>query len=394
MTSSKTGDDQIDKDTAIDILTRIQNGVPPDPDHVDHIRVGREAEERRLCEKPTEGLQSVKRGNGQIFFVLGDFGYGKSFFINLIADRATDMGFLRSEFDIQDLEAISDKGELYTGIVQNIRYPDEGGRGVTPLLRKFCQEVSRSQFEDIASKYGFHGHPIYQMLLNLLDAWASGSRHVERDDVTLSRVEVLAAVSGYLQGESISLEELHAIGKVGFDNVKKENEYEYLRHIRSLALELGYDGLTILIDEAAEQLEWDPDSATTQRLIDLYNKCYQKDQFENMMFVFVGNEEKWDSLIEDAGHQALSDRYYAKRLVLSKLTEDDYVELVQKVANLIRIAYDESSTITDAEAREIVQQAVDYHGGVSELSPRRLLLDHNGDDASRTLVDVLESRYL
>ncbi|TKX65227.1 BREX system ATP-binding domain-containing protein [Halorubrum sp. SP9] len=394
MTSSKTGDGQIDKDTAIDILTRIQNGVPPDPDHVDHIRVGREAEERRLCEKPTEGLQSVKRGNGQIFFVLGDFGYGKSFFINLVADRASDMGFLRSEFDIQDLEAISDKGELYRGIVQNIRYPDEGGRGVTPLLRKFCEEVSQGEFENIASKYGFHGHPIYQMLLNLLDAWASGSLHVERDDVTLSRVEVLAAVSGYLQGESISLEELHAIGKVGFDNVTKENEYEYLRHIRSIALELGYNGLTILIDEAAEQLEWDPDSATTQRLIDLYNKCYQKDQFENMMFVFVGNEEKWDSLIEDAGHQALSDRYYVKRLVLSKLTEDDYVELVQKVANLIRIAYDESSTITDAEAREIVQQAVDHHGGVSELSPRRLLLDHNGDAANRTLVDVLESRYL
>jgi predicted metal-dependent TIM-barrel fold hydrolase len=201
-------------------------------------------------------------------------------------------------------------------------------------------------------------------------------------------------VSGYLQGENISLEELHAIGKVGFDNVTKENEYEYLRHVRSIALELGYDGLTVLIDEAAEQLEWDPDSATTQRLIDLYNKCYQKDQFENMMFVFVGNEEKWDSLIEEAGHQALSDRYYAKRLVLSELSEDDYVELVQKVANLIRIAYDESSTISDAESREIVQQAVDRHGGVSELSPRRLLLNPNGDDATRTLVDVLESRYL
>lgn len=394
MTSGETGDKQIDRDTAIDILTRIQNGVPPDPDHVDHIRVGREAEERRLCDKPTEGLQSVKRGNGQIFFVLGDFGYGKSFFINLIADRATNMGFLRSEFDIQDLEAISDKGELYRGIVQNIRYPDEGGRGVTPLLRKFCEEVPQERFEEVASEYGFHGHPIYQMLLNLLDAWASGSRYVERDDVTLSRIEVLAAVSGYLQGESISLEELHAIRKVGFDNVTKENEYEYLRHIRSLALELDYDGLTILIDEAAEQLEWDPESATTQRLIDLYNKCYQKDQFENMMFVFVGNEEKWDSLIEDAGHQALSDRYYAKRLVLSKLSEDDYVELVQKVANLIRIAYDESSTISDTEAREIIRQAVEHHGGINELSPRRLLLEHNGDDATQTLVDVLESRYL
>lgn len=384
---------QIGQDTAIDILTRIQQGVPPKPEHIKHIRVGREDEERRLCEKPTEGLQSVKRGSGQIFFVLGDFGYGKSFFINLIADRATDMGFIRSEFDIQDLEAISDKGELYRGIVQNIRYPDENGKGVTPLLRKFCEEVSRSEFEQVASKHGFYGHSIHSILRNLLDAWNTGELRVERDDVTLDRVDVLHAASGYLQGEDIALEELHAIGKVGFDSVTKEDEYNYLRHLRSLALELGYNGFTILIDEAAEQLEWNPDSATTQRLIDLYNKCYQKGQFEHMMFVFVGNQEKWDSLIDEAGHQALQDRYRAKKLVLSNFTEDDYVELVTKVGALINIAYGDSATLPDDEARKIVMNAADNHGGISNLSPRRLLLTPEGQEEQRTLVDILESRF-
>lgn len=385
---------QIDRDTAIDILTRIQQGVPPEPEHVEFIRVGREAEERRLCDKPTEGLQSVNRGSGQIFFVLGDFGYGKSFFINLIADRATDMGFIRSEFDIQDLEAISDKGELYRGIVRNIRYPDEKGKGVTPLLRKFCEEVSRSEFDQVASKHGFFGHSIHRILRNLLDAWDTGDLYVKRDDVHLDRIDVLSAASGYLQGEDISLEDLHAIGKKGFDNITKEDEYEYLRHLRSISLELGYSGLVILIDEAAEQLEWDPDSQTTQRLIDLYNKCYQKGQFEHMMFVFVGNQEKWDSLIDEAGHQALQDRYQAKKLILSELTEDDYVDLVSKVANLIHIAYDESTELPDEEVRNIVKEASAHHGGIGKLSPRRLLLTPEGNDGSRTLVDVIESRFV
>lgn len=385
---------ETNQETAIDILTRIQQGVPPDPEHIRHIRVGREQEERRICYKPTEGLQSVERGSGQIFFVLGDFGYGKSFFINLIADKATDIGFIRSEFDIQDLEAISDKGELYRGIVQNIRYPDEKGRGVTPLLRKFCEEVSRSEFDQVASEHGFYGHSIHRILRNLLDAWATGNLYVERDEVTLDRVEVLSAASGYLQGEDISLEELHAIGKKGFDKVTKENEYEYLRHIRSLALELGYNGFTILIDEAAEQLEWNPDSETTQRLIDLYNKCYQKGQFEHMMFVFVGNQEKWDSLIEEAGHQALQDRYQAKKLVLSELTEEDYVELVTKVTDLIQIAYSESSSLSEQDAREIVAEAAKHHGDMSNLSPRRLLLSPEGREGSQTLVDVIESQIV
>jgi hypothetical protein len=384
---------QIDQDTAIDILTRIQQGVPPEPEHVKHIRVGRNEEERRLCDKPTEGLQSVNRGSGQIFFVLGDFGYGKSFFINLIADRSTDMGFIRSTFDIQDLETISDKGELYRGIVQNIRYPDQKGKGVTPLLRQFCEDVSRSEFDEVASEYGFFGHSIHRILRNLLDAWATNSLYVEREDVTLDRVEVLNAASGYLQGEGISLEELHAIGKKGYDNVTKENEYEYLRHLRSLALELGYNGFTILIDEAAERLEWNPDSETTQRLIDLYNKCYQKGQFEHIMFVFVGNQEKWDSLIDQAGHQALQDRYQAKRLILSELTKDDYVDLVSKVANLIRIAYDQAPSLSPHESREIVEEAATHHGGISDLSPRRLLLSPLGRDDSQTLVDVIEARF-
>lgn len=385
---------QIEQDTALDILTRIQQGVPPDPEHIKHIRVGREEEERKICDKPTEGLQSVSRGSGQIFFVLGDFGYGKSFFINLIADRSAKMGFIQSKFDIQDLEAISDKGELYCGIIQNIRYPDEKGKGITPLLRKFCQDVSQSEYDQIASEYGFYGHSIHRILRELLEAWDTGEVYIKRDDVTLDRVEVLNAVSGYLQGESIALEELHSVGKVGYDHITKENEYEYLRHIRSLALELGYNGFTILIDEAAEQLEWNPDSETIQRLIDLYNKCYQKGQFEHMMFVFVGNQEKWDSLIEDAGHQALQDRYQAKRLVLSELREEDYINLVSKVATLIHTAYGVSPSFSEHEAREIVNEAAGHYGGISELSPRRLLLTPEGRDESRTLVDVIESRFV
>lgn len=112
------------------------------------------------------------------------------------------------------------------------------------------------------------------------------------------------------------------------------------------------------------------------------------------MFVFVGNQEKWDSLIDEAGHQALQDRYRAKKLILSELTEDDYVDLVSKVAKLIHIAYDESSDLSDDEAREIVRNAAAHYGEIGDLSPRRLLLTPKGNDGSRTLVDVIESRFV
>jgi len=381
----------LEQDAAMDILTRLQNGVPPEPQDVPHIRVGRESEEKRICDKPTEGLPSVANGTGQIFFVLGDFGYGKSFFINLIAHRASEQDFIRSEFDIQDIEDLADKDDLYVGIVRNIRYPDARGRGLIPLLRQFCEEFDETRLDSMASEYGMYGHSFYTMLRNLLEAWDNGRVHVDRDDEWLDDREVLSAVAGYLSGEDIGLAEKHAIGKKGVGTIRKETDklYDYLRHIRSLALELGYDGFAVLIDEAAEQLEWTSDTDTTQRLIDLYNRCYKGGEFENIMFVFVGNEEKWESLIDMAGHQALSDRYRAKKIVLGDLDRENYIELVMRIVRITEIAYDSALTVTEEDAAEIVDEAASIHGDINSLSPRQLLVFPKGQDNQQTLIDLI-----
>ena len=193
-----------------------------------------------------------------------------------------------------------------------------------------------------------------------------------------------AGAIGYLEGKKIPLPEKHAIGKKGFERIGTdgEDEYEYLKHVRSLILELGYEGLVILIDEVAEEMDWNPDDATTQRLIDLFNKCYQKDQFSEMMFVFVGNAPKWDSLIEETGHGALTDRYNAKKVELSSLSKSDYENLVHKVAWLVATADDTEINVSASGASKIVDTAIDAHGGesVRTLSPRRLLLDPEGSD--------------
>jgi len=85
------------------------------------------------------------------------------------------------------------------------------------------------------------GHPIHKMLKSLLEAWSDGSIYVDRDETRLDRIEVLSAVAGYLTGKEIGLPEKHAIGKKGVGTIRKESEdlYEYLCHIRSLALALG-----------------------------------------------------------------------------------------------------------------------------------------------------------
>lgn len=387
MTSESLGDSDLpdlDRRTASNILNRVRNGMPPEPEDIQYIRVGREAEEHEICEDGIEGMESIRYGNGQIFFVLGDFGYGKSFFINLIAQNAFEKNLARSELDIPDVGNLSDKTDFYKKAAQNIRLPDKQGSGLAQVLRQFCEEFDRDQLEDIAARHGFMGHSMYTILDNLLNVYESGSVHVERDDVTLEFRNVLSGTIGYLEGRDIPLPQKHAIGKKGRERVGNdgEDEYEYLKHVRSLLTELEYDGLVVLIDEVAEEMDWNPDDATTQRLIDLFNKCYQKDQFSRMMFVFVGNAPKWDSLIKETGHGALTDRYYAKKLELSSLTKSDYENLVHKITWLVSIADDTEINVSASEATKIVDEAIEAHGGesVGTLSPRRLLLNPEGTD--------------
>ncbi|MFB6224860.1 MAG: BREX system ATP-binding domain-containing protein, partial [Candidatus Paceibacteria bacterium] len=210
--------------------------------------------------------------------------------------------------------------------------------------------------------------------------------------------DVIAGAASYLHGGETSLSQLWAIGKNGHSHISKENEYEYLKGLRSLSLELGYEGIVVLIDEfAEEEMSWNPDEDTEKRLIDLVNKCYNEREFTNMMFVFVGNRVKWDDLIESAesngggGHEALRHRYDAGKLELGTLNKDDYAELVKCVGTIVEIGYDIELSLPPSACHGLVDEAVSNYDSTKKLSPRGLLLDPLKED--KDLIELLRERY-
>lgn len=385
--------DNLEEDEASDIIARIKGGQPPKPEYIPCLRVGREEEEELLCDDPVSGMQSVRNGNGDMFFVLGDFGYGKSFFINLIENRAKGMDFLTAQVDIADIKSISNEVEIYCDIIQSLGYPDDPGTGLAPLMRKFLNQFDIRELDSFADRNGLTGHPFSRILRNVAKAKDNGSIYVSRDDKTLDYREVISAAVAYVSGNDISLPEKHAIGKKGFDKVGREKHWTYLQGIRSMAVELGYAGILISVDEVAEEMDWSPDSQTTSTLIDLFNKCFSSD-FDHIMFIFVGNKERWDNLIDETGHQALEDRYHAKRLGLGNLTHSDYRELVGKIARITEIAYGNEIALTESDKKEIVDTAKNVQGSLKELSPRNLLLfPRDTTDESPDLVDFFLDEF-
>lgn len=392
--------EDIDQRKARRLLGQIRQGVPPDPDKIPLIRVGRKAEEEKIVSDPVDGLESVSDGNGHIFFVLGDYGFGKSFFLNLIALRASERNLLWSKPEIPDIGTLSDKTKFSTEIISEIAYPDTNGKGSAPLLRQFCEEMSLDEFEEMAVRRNLVGGPCYNILKRVLKASKSDGIQVEhyQGEEYVDFAGVLAGAATYMHGEKPSLGQLRAIGKNGHSHISKEDEYEYLKGLRSLSLELCYEGIVVLIDEfAEEEMSWNPDEDTEKRLIDLVNKCYQENEFTNMMFVFVGNRIKWNDLIESAGsnrgggHEALRHRYDAGKLELGTLTQDDYADLVERVSKIVEIGYDTELSLPPSGCRAIVDEAVSNYDSLEDLSPRRLLLDPL--KKNKNLVELLRERY-
>jgi hypothetical protein len=244
------------------------------------------------------------------------------------------------------------------------------------------------------------GGPCYKIIKQVLKASREGgiqTEHYKREE-WVDFADVLAGAATYMHGGEPSLSQLHAIGKNGHSHISKEDEYEYLKDLRSLALELGREGVVILIDEfAEEEMSWNPDEDTETRLIDLVNKCYQENEFTNMMFIFVGNRLKWNDLIQSAGsnggggHEALRHRYDAGKLELKTLTKDDYAALVERVSKIVEIGYDTELSLPPSGFRAIVDEAASNYDSLEDLSPRRLLLDPL--KKNKNLIELLRERY-
>ncbi|MCB0052613.1 MAG: DUF2791 family P-loop domain-containing protein, partial [Caldilinea sp.] len=80
--------------------------------------------------------RSRERG-GDVLAVIGDYGFGKSHFIELAARRALRENFLVAGASLDLVEVPPGKAhKIYEALVTALRYPDTQRRGLLPLVEK------------------------------------------------------------------------------------------------------------------------------------------------------------------------------------------------------------------------------------------------------------------
>ena len=233
--SARTAVLEVDQFRAQQTLEALRVGVVPVQD-AETLTIGLEAERVTL----DRALDRSRERSGDVLAVIGDYGFGKSHYIELAARRGLRENFLAAGASLDLVEVPPGKAhKIYEALVTSLRYPDTDARGLRPLLDKALAHPSAiARFVELCPREP-KACPLAAALLALQDCpsesavdqmvqWLSGQAKPQAEMKTcLKKPPPL-----YLTGETA-------------------RQYTYLlTGISLLATLLGYSGLAVLIDES------------------------------------------------------------------------------------------------------------------------------------------------
>ena len=226
---------EADQFRAQQTLEALRVGVVPVQD-AETLTIGLEAERVTL----DRALDRTRERSGDVLAVIGDYGFGKSHYIELAARRGLRANFLVMNASLDLVEVPPGKApKIYEALVASTRYPDSAGRGLLPLIRRALDHPSAISEFVAACPREPRTCPLAAALLTLQECpsesgfeqivqWLGGQARVGAEmRACLRRPPPL-----YITGETA-------------------RQYSYLlTGLSTLATGLGYSGLLVLIDES------------------------------------------------------------------------------------------------------------------------------------------------
>lgn len=296
------------------ILQSLRAGVVPRIG-LEHIQVGRKAEVAAIL----RDLDSVAQGGAAIRFVIGRFGTGKSFFLNLSRIVALEKKFVVVQADItpdRRLHATSGQARgLYAELMRNlaVRSKPEGG-ALAALVETW---VSNLDYElraagatdsDVANAIPERLKPLQDMVSGfdfalVVKKYFEGFQSHSDD--------VVSAATRWLRAEYSTKTEARA--ELGVRNIiDDQSVYDYLKLMARFVKMAGYAGLLVSLDEMGVLSHRLNNSqarnANYEMILRMVNDCLQG-SVSGLGFLFAGT----DAFLDDkrrglASYEALATR--------------------------------------------------------------------------------------
>jgi len=225
---------ETDQFRARQTLEALRVGIVPVQDS-ETLTIGLEAERVTL----NRAFERSEHG-GDVIAVIGDYGFGKSHFIELAALRGLHGNFVIASASLDLVEVPPSKAhKIYEALVTSLRYPDTHERGLYPMLNKALSNQSVvSEFIRLCPREP-KDCPLASALLALQDC-PSQAAFTEITQWLSGQVKPQTEMKTCLKKPP----RLYATGETA-------RQYSYLlTGISRLATLIGYGGLAVLIDES------------------------------------------------------------------------------------------------------------------------------------------------
>ena len=386
------------------LLSSVSAGVVPRTGGP-YIAIGRVDEIASLA----DDLNRVSDGEGATRFIIGRYGSGKSFLIQLMRGFAADRGFVTADCDLSPERHLSGPGGLatYRELIRNLSCkssPDGGalpaiiGRwysgvaervtasGIPHTSPEFSARVTSEIIADSRSlEAGVGGFDFALVVSEYCKAYGEG------DDAKMS------ACLRWLRGEyGTKTEARAAIGIRSLSVINDANWYDHMKLICALVRKVGYKGLCIFIDEGVNLYKISnriSREANYEKILSMYNDTMQG-KAEGLMLIFGGTPQ----FLEDTrrglfSYEALRSRLCDSRFVqgengaplksmmgpvirLKRLSDSELLALMMRLTALHSKYHGTDARITDGEMAEFLKNSLSRAGAEEMITPREIIRDY------------------
>ena len=346
-------------------------------------------------------LENISEGGSAMRFLIGRYGSGKSFLMQLVRGYALERDFLTADADLtpeRRLYGSAGSGvATYRELMKNLASKSAPDGGALPRIiarwigdlqariegedadGRLLREAVMKDLRDVEFLVG--GFDFARVIAAYYEAYLEG------DD------EKASACLCWLRGEfSSKVEARRALGFHVSVIIDDDNWYDFIKLFALLARKIGYRGLVVFIDECVNLykiVNRVSRENNYEKILSMFNDALQG-KAEGLLMVLGGTPQ----FLEDPrrglfGYEALRSRLCDSRFAdeefcnligpvirLRRLSDDELLALIVRVTSLYAQYYGWEPRITKSQQVRFLELSLARAGGSLMMTPREILRDY------------------
>lgn len=344
--------------------------------------------------------------------LIGRYGSGKSFLLQLLRSRAMELGFVTADADLSPERKLSGEGGIatYRELSRNlaVKASPDGGAW-SGILSRFMQSVT-GEIPDNLSEEEYRAAVMNRVkkILAPLGDEVGGYNYITvlaryAEAYLADDTEHMGACLRWLRGEYRTKTDARAaIGIRTLSIIDDATWYSHIRLLSRFVRLIGYQGLLVLIDECVNLYKI-PNrisrEANYEKILSMYNDTLQG--VAGGLMIVLGGTPRF---LEDTrrglfSYEALRSRLSDGRFVmdsgvplknmmspvirLRRLSDNELLALTLRLRSLHAQYYGTDEAVSDEMAAAFLKKELDRAGAEEMITPREIIRDFV------TLLDLL-----